>query len=302
MKTLEFIVKSEDSGLRLDTFVTLKLSPAVSRNMVKKLIVGEAVRVNSLKAKPSRKVTVNDIILVKLPESDEAALTPLALPLNIVFEDDEILVIDKPAGLSVHPGAGNKNNTLANALIAYTSKLSLIDPKRPGIVHRLDKDTSGLLVVARNSQAHLNLIKQFKDRIVEKTYVAIVEGEVQFDEGRIDAPIAPDPRQRERMKVDFSSVRPALTVYKVLKRSKDFSVVELSPHTGRTHQLRVHMKYLGHPIVGDKKYSSRIRFSRMCLHAKRLAFLHPKSAQRLEFESELPKEFKDFLNEEFANK
>lgn len=301
MKTFEFIVKAEESGLRLDTFVTLKLSPAISRNAVKKLIIGESVTVNSRKAKPSRKVTTNDIILVKLPEADEAALKPLPLPLNIVFEDEDILVINKPAGLSVHPGAGNKNNTLANALVAYTSKLSLIDPNRPGIVHRLDKDTSGLLVVARNSQAHLNLIKQFKDRIVEKTYVAIVEGEVQFDEGRIDAPVAPDPRQRERMRVDFSSPRPALTIYKVLKRSKNFSVVELRPHTGRTHQLRVHMKYLGHPIVGDKKYSSRVRFSRLCLHAKVLSFLHPNGSQRLEFESELPKEFEDFVNQEFSN-
>jgi 23S rRNA pseudouridine1911/1915/1917 synthase len=296
MKTFNFVVNSEDEGLRLDTILTKYLGQEFSRNIIKKIIIENKVMLNEKIVKPSHKVKSSDRLTGELPVEKELTLNPTPLDLKIIYEDDDIIIVDKPTGLSVHPGAGNKDNTLANALVSYTQQLSSIDPQRPGIVHRLDKDTSGLVVIARNNPAHMNLVNQFKNHSVKKVYLAIVEGQVQFDQGEIDAPIAPDPRNREKMKVDYSCARGATTTYKVIKRFSDFSLVELYPVTGRTHQLRVHMKYLGHPILGDKKYGSRIKFNRLCLHAKALKFIHPKTNKEIEFHSPMPGEFSEFLD------
>ena len=317
MKTFKFTVAQDDEGVRLDVFLAEKLAANISRSIVKKHIAKSRVTVNSRLAKPSTKLHFQNVICLEMPEEEETSLTAQPMPLNIVYEDDCLLVLDKPVNLSVHPGAGNRSLTLVNALIAYTDKLSTVYPQRPGIVHRLDKDTSGLLILAKNNHAHLNLARQFKQRKVKKIYLAVVEGEVQFDEGEINAPIAPDKQRRRNMKVDFAARRDALTKYKVLKRLKkftplenasveksarnrksslkSFTVVELSPVTGRTHQLRVHMKYIGHPILGDKKYRSHFPFSRLALHAKSLRVRHPETNEVLEFNSPLPQELAYFL-------
>ncbi|MEW6009428.1 MAG: RluA family pseudouridine synthase [Candidatus Omnitrophota bacterium] len=295
MKTFNFKVSQEDAGFRLDAFLAKELSPEISRSSIKKLIAKRCVLVNSKNSKPASRLKFDDLISVNIDEEEATSLVKADIALNIIYEDEDILAIDKPSGLSVHPGAGNKINTVANALIAYTDKLSKIDPNRPGIVHRLDKDTSGIMVIARNNEAHYNLTTQFKNHSIKKTYLAVVEGQVQFDEGFIDAPIETDARNRQRMKVNFASNRPARTEYKVLKRFQNFSVLELSPITGRTHQLRVHMKYLGHPIVGDKKYSSRVKFNRLCLHAKSIRLQHPKTNEVIELEAKIPEEISVFI-------
>jgi 23S rRNA pseudouridine1911/1915/1917 synthase len=296
-KTRKFIVSPEDSGMRLDAFLAKNLSPDISRSIVKKLIAGNKASVNNHSAKPSLKLNPNDEICLVLPGEKQLELKPYKLDLDILYEDASIIVINKPAGLSVHPGAGNQEQTLVNALIAYTDKLSCLDPNRPGIVHRLDKDTSGVLVLARDSQAHYDLQRQFKERSVKKIYLAIVEGQIQFDEGLIDAPVAPDPRNRQRMKIDFACQRPARSEYKVLKRLADFTLVQLHPVTGRTHQLRVHMKYLGHPIVGDKKYPGRIKFNRLALHSHSISFRHPQTKETVTFSVPLPKELEGFVEQ-----
>ena len=297
MERFKFIVSSEDIQVRLDAFLAKNLSPDISRSRVKKLVIEKRVSVNSQPAKPSLKLHPGDEIVVEVPQEAPGVLTPWSKPLAIIYEDEDILVIDKPAGLTVHPGAGNRQDTLANALVAYTEKLSNLDPRRPGIVHRLDKDTSGLLVLARNNQAYYELVRQFKEREIKKAYLAVVEGQVQFDQGVIDAPITPDPRHRERMKVDFSCPRSAITEYKVLKRLGNFSLVELHPITGRTHQLRVHMKYLGHPIVGDKKYQSRFKLGRLALHAQHLSLVHPKTKEVMEFTSPVPEDIGNLIKD-----
>lgn len=299
MKNLKFIVAKEDEGVRLDIFLARKLSPSISRSSIKNLIVGEKVSINSKLVKPSIRIHFNNVIRIELAQKTQSPLVAKAMPLKIIYEDDYLLVVDKPANLTVHPGAGNRDSTLVNALLGFTNKLSHIDSQRPGIVHRLDKDTSGVLVIARTDQAHLHLAGQFKERKVEKTYLAVVEGEVQFDEDKINAPIALDPRRRKCMKVDFAAKRDAITRYKVLRRSKVFSLVELYPLTGRTHQLRVHMSYIGHPILGDKKYHGRFAFNRLALHAKTIRLEHPETKQILEFNSPLPVEIVDFINNKF---
>ncbi|MBU2541018.1 MAG: RluA family pseudouridine synthase [Candidatus Omnitrophica bacterium] len=298
MEKREFNVEEEASSMRLDIFLTHKLSGSVSRNTVKKLISQGHVFLNSKVRKPSCKLNYQDKVCVEIPQKEKSCLEAYYMPLNIIYEDDSLLVVDKPTGLSVHPGAGNRNRTLVNVLLSYTQRLSDVDPKRPGIVHRLDKDTSGLLIIARNNQVHLNLTRQFKDRSVKKTYLAIVEGKVQFDEGLVDAPVGPDPRRRKFMKVNFAHKRQAQTTYKVLKRLRNFSVVELSPITGRTHQLRVHMKYLGHPILGDEKYSGRFKFSRLALHAKFIRLRHPETGKIMEFSSSIPREISEFIKQQ----
>jgi len=194
--------------------------------------------------------------------------------------------------MTVHPGAGCPKGTLVNALLHHCNELSsLNDRSRPGIVHRLDRDTSGLIAIAKNNRTHALLAKQFENRIVQKSYVALVEGDVQFDEGVIDAPLGPDPHHREKRSVLSDGAKDAKTFYKVLQRMKGVSLVLLTPKTGRTHQLRVHMAHLGHPILGDDKYGKSQSFSRLALHAKTIAFIHPRTNQCIEFSSPAPAEF-----------
>jgi len=222
---------------------------------------------------------------INVPEPEKSKLEAENIPLDIIYEDKDILVINKPRGLTVHPGAGNRSGTLVNALLHHCRDLSGIGGvERPGIVHRLDKDTSGILLVAKNDKAHQVLSAQFKDRTIQKTYLAIVKGNPKKDEGTIAEPIGRHPVNRKKMAVSHKG-REAVTHYKVLKRFKEYSLVELKPKTGRTHQLRVHLAHIGHSILGDPVYG---KGNAQLLHAYKIKFTHPRTEKELEFEAKLP--------------
>lgn len=295
--TLE--VQHEDSGSRLDRFLIAKLSQLPSRTYLKKIFSENKILVNNKPAKPNYKVKEHDKIFFEIPELKELEIQPENIPLDIIYEDDDLLVVNKPAGMVTHPAPGNYSGTLVNALVHYSKSLSMVGtPLRPGIVHRLDKDTSGTMVVAKNDKAHVKLAEQFKLHSIKRKYLAVVEGIVQFDEGVVDLPIGRHPLAREKMSVSFlDDSREAKTTYKTLKRYNYFSLIELSPHTGRTHQLRVHMAYLGHPIVGDKKYGKGKISSRLALHAQLIGFNHPRTGKYMEFSSDLPEEIKKIIKE-----
>jgi len=293
METYTFCVEQKDVNERLDVFLAKLIPDCPSRAFVQRLIKEGLVLVNGKKEKSHYKIILGDSIeaIVKLQPLDD--IQAENIPLDIFYEDEDLVVISKPAGMTVHPGSGCHQGTLANALLYHCKELSsLNDKSRPGIVHRLDKETSGLMVAAKNNRTHALLARQFEKRTVQKCYVALVEGDVQFDEGVIDAPLGPDPHHREKRSVLAFGTKPAQTFYKVLKRLKGSTLVLLMPRTGRTHQLRVHMAHLGHPILGDDKYGDRRTFSRLALHAKTLAFTHPKTKVQIEFTSQIPKEFK----------
>jgi 23S rRNA pseudouridine1911/1915/1917 synthase len=248
--------------------------------------------------KPNHKVRPGQEILISIPEKKIQSLEAEDIPLKVVYQDDDLAIIDKPAGLVVHPAPGNYEHTLVNALMHHFKKLSDINPERPGIVHRLDKETSGIIVVAKNNTAHLNLVKQFADHSIKRIYVALVKGKVEYNENIIEMPIGRHPLKRENMSVGFTkSTRYAKTYYRTLKLTPLWSLVELKPFTGRTHQLRVHLAYIGHPILGDSKYGKQNEFVRMALHARYLGFVHPSSGKFVEFESPMPKEFTDFIKD-----
>lgn len=247
-------------------------------------------------AKPSRRLAVGERVRVVVPPPEPVTLEPEALPLRILYEDVDLLVVDKPAGMPVHPGPGHLRGTLVNAILAHCSDLSGVGGAlRPGIVHRLDKDTSGLMLVAKNDRTHQALQRQLKERAVEKRYLALVRGDLRPDEGAIDAPIARDPRYRKRMAV-VPGGREALTRWRVLQRfvgpgsgEPRYTLVEARPVTGRTHQIRVHFASIRHPLVGDALYGRRSALvGRQFLHAAGLAFVHPSTGRRMTFESPLP--------------
>ncbi len=295
MEEKSYLIEPQDANVRIDTFLTQR-EPQVSRTKVKDLILEGIVLVNGISVKPHYKLKVRDKLTWNIPEAPACLLEPEDIPLSIIFEDNDVIVLDKPAGLVVHPGAGNQAHTLVNALLFHTRELSDINPQRPGIVHRLDKETSGVMVVAKNNAAHLELAKQFKKHSIERRYIALVEGEVAFDEGVVDVPIKRHGFDRRKMAVSFADeAKAAHTSYKVLKRYKDFSAVELFPQTGRTHQLRVHLSYLGHPVLGDSIYGKKKNFPRLALHAKDLGFLHPSTGEFMKFESSLPPEMKSAM-------
>ena len=292
-----FTVSQEDLGKRIDVFLTDKLKDNHSRTFIQRLILNKDILLNGRAVKPNQKLNLSDTIQVTVPESTAHQINPEDIKLKVIYEDDDILVIDKPSGLVVHPGAGNLSGTLVNALLAHTRNLSAVNPQRPGIVHRLDNGTSGVMVVAKNNLAHLKLIKQFSTHRVKKKYIAIVKGKVECDEGIIDLPIGRHKRDFKRQAVSFVNARPAVTNYKVLRRFGDYAtLLELNPQTGRTHQLRVHLAHLGHPILGDSKYGTTAQpdFSRLALHALELGFSHPQTKKFLSFTSELPAEFTKF--------
>jgi len=293
----KFCIDQDSVNMRLDVFLANNLSQ-YSRTFLKNLIQGGSVLVNKQKIKPHYHLKTNDIVEVEIVLKPESMLAPEDIPLDIIFEDEDIIVLNKPRGLVVHPGAGNKKSTLANALLYHIKILSDVNPGRPGIVHRLDKETSGLLVIAKNNFAHLDLAKQFKNHTIKRRYIALVEGKVQFKEGLIDAPIKRHPLKRKKMTIDFSSLaKQAKTFYRVIKRFDNFTLLELIPSTGRTHQLRVHLAYLGHPILGDACYGHKNTFDRLALHAKDLGFAHPKSKKSVEFTSPLPYEIKNAIGD-----
>ena len=276
---------------RLDRYLA-KAVPAISRSRVQRIILDGKVRVNGRPLRrPSYTVAPGEEISLEIPPPETLDLKPQKIPLDILHEDEWLLVLDKPAGMVVHPGAGHSEGTLVNALLAHGPKLSRMGgAAKPGLVHRLDKDTSGLMVVAKDDATHWNLSRQFAGRSVLRVYQAVVRGRMERDEGTIDAPIGRHPVQRKKMAVRMDSERDAITRYKVIKRFRNATLLELYPQTGRTHQLRVHLASIGHPILGDAEYGVAGGFSRQALHAHRLGFVHPAIEQRVEFSSPLPRD------------
>jgi len=246
---------------------------------------------NGQKAKPGLRLNVGDKIQVNIPPTPPQELKPEAIPLKIIYEDDDLLVIDKPAGLTVHPAPGHPAHTLVNAILAHFPHLAEIgDALRPGVVHRLDKDTSGVMLVAKNSAAQANLSKQFKSHAVTKAYLALVKGRLEPEEGIIEADIGRDPRHRQRMAV-VAEGKEARTDYRVIKYVGGYTLLEVRPETGRTHQIRVHLAAIGFPVVGDKVYGVKSpHLSRQFLHASRLGFRLPSTGEYIEFESALPED------------
>lgn len=292
----ELKLKVGDWKGRLDLFLHQRIQ-GLSRQRLKKLIKSGNVRVNSIVVrKPAHKVKEADVVSVLLEEQKEKIL-PQPIPLDVIYEDEHLIVINKPPGILVHPTSFDKGGTLVNALVYRFENLSAIaGPLKPGIVHRLDRDTSGVLVVAKDDLTHAQLAQQFKERSVKKIYLAVLEGEVEFDEGLIEEPIARGRLERKKMRIDYSKGRYAQTYYKVLKRLHGYSFVLLYPKTGRTHQLRVHMKYKGYPIVGDAKYGRRSPYiKRQALHAYKIRIRHPRLDKEMEFEAPLPGDFRQLL-------
>ena len=309
-----FIVHADESGMRLDALLAEKIE-GWSRSRLQKLIENEDVLVNEKAAKPSSKVRTGDVVDVDLVEVQAVRFEPEDIPLDIVYEDEFLAVINKPAGMVVHPGAGIQSGTLANAIAFHFAESfaeqNRDDPQstRIGIVHRLDKDTSGLIVVAKSDEMHEALSGQFREREVYKSYMALVHGSPDQKMGKIDAPIGRNKHNRLRMKVATHG-RSAVSLWRIRKRYDKFTLLDVEIKTGRTHQIRVHMGYINHPVVGDEIYNegrdntvmdSYVRngiasMSRFFLHAEKLSFTHPKTKERLEFTQELPTELKEFLN------
>jgi 23S rRNA pseudouridine1911/1915/1917 synthase len=280
---------AQGSNVRLDQFLADQPT-GLTRSRLHALITEGFVLLNGQSAtRPSQKVRQGDRISLTVPPPWELDLAPQSIPLTVVYQDDALIVIDKPAGMSVHPGPGHSDGTLVNALLARCPDIKGIGGAiRPGIVHRLDKDTSGLMVVAKTEEAHQSLSEQFKEHTVTKGYLALVMGIVRPVNGQIDAPIARDPRHRKRMAVVVGG-REARSCYRVIKQFAEYSLLEVHPQTGRTHQIRVHLAYLGHPLLGDGVYGKRSPLlHRHFLHAHCLGFQHPTSGEPLEFHSALP--------------
>ena len=281
---------------RFDSYVA-GVRNDLSRSQVQRLIKEGHILVNGQAAKPSVRLQQMDRIDIHLPETHDETVVPEDIPLRIVYEDEHVLVVDKPPGLTVHPAPGHPRGTLVNALIArYPALESVGAPGRPGLVHRLDKDTSGLLVVALTPEVHASLSRQLRERTVAKAYLALVLGYPEPPEGLIDAPISRDPRHRQRMSV-VERGRAAATRYTTVRYLKGYTLLELRPHSGRTHQLRVHMSAMGHPVAGDSRYGGRVPFlKRQFLHAHRLGFGLPPDGEQVEFESPLPPDLEEALD------
>lgn len=281
--------------MRLDLYL-LKFSqsqhPGLSRTVIQKFIRQKCVSLKDEVLNTHYKVKTSQVFTLQIPDSPSPTIAPEDIPLDIRFEDEDVLVVNKPAGMVVHPGAGNYRGTLVNSLLFHYRTLSSVSPLRPGIVHRLDKDTSGLIVVAKNNPSHHHLSRQFAGHSILRQYVALVRGRVELDEDIIELPIGRHPRQREKMSVNFTSKHKyAKTQYRVLKRSSHSTLLELMPTTGRTHQLRVHLSFIGHPILGDRKYGRDTKFSRLALHAFRIGFIHPRTNKFIEVKTVIPQEF-----------
>lgn len=295
----QFEAKPEHEGERLDRFLADVLGEA-SRTQIQRLIKSGLVTVGEkMVAKPALRLTAGDVVTVQLPKTQPQALIAESIPLSILYEDDDLVAVDKPAGMVVHPARGHKSGTLVNAALArWPQVIDLLGEERPGIVHRLDKDTSGVIVLAKTHPALLSLQEQFKARTVSKQYVALVEGIPHNSKGIINAPIGRDSRQRKRMAV-ISNGRPSLTNYCVAEMFEGNALLDVYPETGRTHQIRVHLAWIGHPVVGDKVYGRRkqqIKLKRHFLHAANLKVQSPSGDNELTFSAPLPMELTEVLN------
>lgn len=320
---MEFDVEPVHAGLRLDAFLASRRDLGLSRSYIQKLIAEGLVLVDGEVTKPSYRVTPGESVTVKVPFPTPLSVEPEPIPLDIIYEDEHVLVLNKPRGLVVHPAPGHLSGTLVNALLAHCEHLSGIGGVcRPGIVHRLDRDTSGVMVVAKTDFAHQSLARQIKDRTAQRRYLALVYGDVAADEGTVETRIGRDPADRKKMAVVSEGGRQAVTHYRVLERFTDFTLVECALRTGRTHQIRVHMAYLGHPVAGDPVYGPQRpkRFRReiartmavespepfpesvlalegQALHAYRLSFRHPVTGKNLEFFAPMPPDMERALAE-----
>ena len=285
------------AGVRLDRFIA-ESCPELTRTHAQKLITEGDITVNGKKAKPSLRLDSGDKVDIIVPPTPPSPLAPEPIPLNVIYEDEDLLVVDKPPGLTVHPAPGHPDHTLVNALLSHVPHLAQIsDSLRPGIVHRLDKDTSGLMLVAKNQAAQMNLMEQFRTRSIVKAYLVLVKGRLVPEEGIIDAAIGRDASNRKRMAV-VKEGRPARTQYRVVKYMSDYTLLEVMPETGRTHQIRVHLAAIGYPVVGDAVYGVKSpHLSRQFLHACRLGFRLPSSGEYVEFKSELPEDLEKALKE-----
>lgn len=289
---------TEESGKRLDVYLAENL-PGISRSYVQKLIDGNRVLADGLPARAKAKTARGMVITVNMPEPEPLDVKPADLPIEIVYEDEDLLVINKPKDMVVHPAPGNRENTLVNALLFHCDDLSDINGIiRPGIVHRIDKDTSGLLAVAKNNHAHQALAEQLKDHSMERIYEAIVEGILQEDKGTIDAPIGRHPADRKKMAVTPGKGREAVTHFEVLTRLNGATHVRCRLETGKTHQIRVHMAYIRHPVYGDPLYGASSRKANIggqMLHARYLILTHPTTGEKIQFEAPLPESFQQLL-------
>ena len=308
-ESLTFRIESDDVGVRLDAFLASQIE-GWSRARLQRLIEAEDVLVNGKLSKSSYKLREHDELEVELVSPATTSFTPEAIPIEIVYEDDTLVVVNKPAGLVVHPAAGIHSGILANALAYHFQQLPNASSVRPGIVHRLDRDTSGLLVVAKTDAALESISDQFRDRSVYKSYVALVHGRVPADSGRIEEPLARDPSNRTRMAV-VRGGRSAISLYRVNRRFHRFTLLDVQLKTGRTHQIRVHLAWLKHPVIGDETYGggrenniqnaklkSQVRnLGRHFQHAEKLAFTHPATGERVQFHSPLPPELSNLLTE-----
>ena len=293
---MEKLVVNE-SNERLDKYIASNTD--YSRSLVSKLIDNNYVLVNGKNEKGSYKVKENDEIEILDGYIEETEIEPVKMNLDIVYEDNDIMVINKPSGLTVHPGSGNKNNTLVNGLLEYTNNLSDVNGnERPGIVHRLDKDTSGLMLVAKTNKAHEILSKDFEKHDVKRKYWALIKGVFPHNTAVIDAPIGRDEKDRKKMTVTAKNSKKAITHLKVIKRFQNYTLVELELETGRTHQIRVHLSYIGYPVYNDPVYNTKkaTEFGQF-LHSKTIDFTHPITKEHMHFECDLPEYFQKFIDE-----
>lgn len=297
---LALTVESEFAGQRIDKYVNESMDTVVSRTQIQGWIKDGHVLVNGFAVKANYKVAEGDSIVVTIPQPEETEVAAEPMDLEIVYEDSHVIVVNKPRGLVVHPAAGHYTGTLVNGLLHHCKDLSGINGKlRPGIVHRIDKDTSGLIMAAKNDLAHQSLAQQLKDHTVNRKYIAVVHGVVQHDMGTVDAPIGRDSYDRKLFTVTEKNSRHAVTHFTVTERLKEFSVLELKLETGRTHQIRVHMKYIGYPLVGDPFYGKsrdkEMNGQGQALHAAVLGFVHPATGEYLEFNAPIPEDMRQLL-------
>lgn len=297
MKSLKLYVSNETAGQRIDKWLSENIED-LSRSSVQKLLKENNILINSHAVSKNYKLRADDIIDINIPEPEILDVAPQNIPVDIVYEDDDLLVVNKPKGMVVHPAAGNPDGTLVNALLYHCKgRLSSINGViRPGIVHRIDKNTSGLLIVAKTDKAHTHLAEQIKNHSFTREYMGIVCGRMNDAEGTVDAPIGRHKINRKKMAVTETNSKNAITHYKVLEVFDKYSLLKFVLETGRTHQIRVHMSYIGHPILGDDVYGKAFKgIDGQCLHAKKIGFVHPSTGKYMEFDSELPEYFEKIL-------
>ncbi|MBI5492681.1 MAG: RluA family pseudouridine synthase [Deltaproteobacteria bacterium] len=307
--THSFVVSGGDAARRLDVFVAERV-PDITRSRAQALIKAGRVKVNGKGVKAGQKLKVGERVEVEIPLKAPLGVEPEDIPVEVIYEDKDVIVVNKPAGLAVHPGAGRASGTLVNAVLAHTKDISSIGgPLRPGVVHRLDKDTTGVLVMAKNDPSHISLAKQFKDHTSTRKYVALVWGALKEDEGTIDYALGRDTVHRKKISIRARSKRKAVTHYRVLKRYPRNTLIELTLETGRTHQIRVHLAAVNHPVVGDQTYGRRAlpsvlpkhivdgfkQIKRQCLHAIMLGFTHPATGAYMEFSAPMPPDMEGLI-------